>query len=71
MFILSDIYHFCFNNIEFNLLFLNHFSIFIKVFLITFFSSILLSPVKVITVSSAYTLNFTLLSFKYNGRSLT
>ena len=56
---------------SFNLLYLYHFSIFIKVFLIKFVSSILLSAVKVIAVSSTYTVNFTLLSSKYNGRSLT
>ena len=39
--------------------------------LINFFSSILLSAETVVEVSSAYTLNVILLSFKYNVRSLT
>ena len=56
---------------SFNLLYLYHFSIFIKVFKIKCVSSILLSAVKVIAVSSSYTVYFVLLSFKYNGRSLT
>ena len=57
--------------LSFNLLYLYHFSIFINVFLIKFISSILLSDVKVIAVSSVYTVNFRLLSSTYNGRSLT
>ena len=61
MLILVEIYHFCFTNtntnylLSFNLLYLYNFSIFIKVFLIKFVSSILLSAVKVIAESSAYT----------------